>query len=126
MEFTRGDINYHTFALPASVWSAGGKLFFAAKPAVDDDDTDAASLINGVFDDTDLLSDIVVDGLTYKQYDCTFLPAATDSILSQGADEVDLLGEFQFVPTSNNPQTYPGNNEKIAVKLWPDIKRKII
>lgn len=125
MEFTRGDINYHTFTMPASVWSAGGKLFFAAKPAVDDDNTDAASLINGVFDDTDV-TDVTINGIAMKKYTCTFLPAATNSILSQGADEVDLLGEFQFVPTSNNPQTYPGNNEKIAVKLWPDIKRKII
>ena len=47
MEFTRGDGVTHTFAMPATSWSAGGKLYFAAKTQIDDDDTDASVVIRG-------------------------------------------------------------------------------
>lgn len=121
--FSRGDAAYHTFSMPADAWESGGKLFFAAKPAIDDDNTDAAAVIVGSWDDTNV-TDVVIDGIAYKQYACTFLPAATNSIESDGADSADYLGEFQFVPVSGIPQTFPADNKKLDVVVYFDVKRK--
>ena len=125
MEFIRGDPNYHSFSMPASAWTAGGKLFFAAKPIIDDDVTDANALIQGNWDDTNV-TDIVRNGVAYKKYTCTFPPAATNSILSGGADSAEYLGEFQWVTSGGVPTTFPANNEKIPVLLYFDVKRKTI
>lgn len=125
--FTRGDAAYHTFAMQASGWSAGGKLFFAAKPAIDDDNTDANALIQGEWDDTSgAVTDVTIGGVAYKKYTCTFPPAATDSIQSGGADEAQYLGEFQYVPTSGVPVTFPADNNKLECILYFDVKRKTV
>ena len=133
MDFTRGDAAYHYFAIPATSWVAGGKLFFAAKPVIDDDNTDANALIQCNWTDSSV-SDIAVgellgDGVTpatvpMKQYACTFPPSATNSIISNGAESADYLGEFQYVPPSGVPVTYPATSPKIDAKLWFDIKRE--
>lgn len=126
LEFPRGDDIHHSFMLPAANWSAGGKLFFAAKPAIDDDNTDENAVIDQNWDDDDLLADQIISGVTYKVYDCHFPPAATSEILSGGADSTDYLGEFQFVPSSGLPQTYPANNQKIDAIVYFDVKRKVV
>lgn len=124
MEFSRGDGAYHTFSIPASSWTAGGKLFFAAKPAIDDDTTDAAAAIQGSWTDADLLADVVIGGITYKKYNCHFPASATSSIVSGGAASADYLGEFQFVPASGDPMTFPAKDPKITTTIYFDVKRK--
>lgn len=124
MEFMRGDGADHTFDIQTSAWSSGGVLFFAAKPVIDDDSTDGTAVIQGNWNDTNT-SDITIDGVAYKRYTCHFPGSATASVASNGAESVDLLGEFQIVPSSGDPKTYPGaGQERIPVVLWFDVKRK--
>jgi hypothetical protein len=125
MQFMRGDGADHTFAIPAYAWTAGGKLFFAAKPLIDDDATDAAAVISGSWDDT-AVTDITVNGVAYKRYACHF-PAVAVGVLSAGADSMDLVGEFQFVPSGGDPVTFPGpGDDRIPVNLAFDVKRKTV
>lgn len=123
IEFIRGDGANHTFAIPASSWTAGGRLFFAAKAAVDDDTTDANALIQGNWGDSSV-TDVVINGVAYKQYACSFTEDATNSIASNGALVLELLGEFQWVPESGSPVTFPAGEEKLRTILYFDVKRK--
>lgn len=123
IEFTRGDSANHSFSMPTDSWSAGGKLFFAAKAVIDDDNTDAAALIQGNWDDTNV-TDVTINGVAYKKYACYFPPAATNSIISGGASSADYLGEFQWVPASGVPITFPANDQKLDAVLYFDVKRK--
>lgn len=123
IEFTRGDEIHHSFSIPASNWSPGGKLFFAAKLAIDDDTTDAAALIDQHWDDASV-SDVVINGIAYKKYDCLFTAEATSNIESDGASSVELLGEFQYVTSSGVPTTFPAKDEKLECIVYFDVKRK--
>lgn len=123
IEFPRGDGIHHTFNIPTDAWTPGGKLFFAAKPAIDDDNTDANAVINQNWGDS-AVTDVVIGGVAYKQYDCYFPPSATNSILSNGADSADYLGEFQWVPASGVPITFPPNDPKLDCIVYFDVKRE--
>lgn len=124
MDFMRGDGADHTFDIPTSAWTAGGTLFFAAKQAIDDDTADAAAVISGSWTDT-AVTDIVIGGVAYKHYACHFPASATASTVSNGATTQDLLGEFEMVPASGDPKTYPGaGQDRIPVTLYFDVKRK--
>ena len=123
--FSRGDAAYHTFSIPATSWSSGGTLFFAAKPVFDDDNTDVNAVIRTSWTDANLLADVIIGGITYKKYSCYFAPSATNSILSGGAPSADYLGEFQFVPLSGNVITAPAVGDKLDCVVWFDINRKI-
>lgn len=125
MEFTRGDGAYHTFSIPAANWTPLGKLFFAAKPTIDDDLNDAAASIQGKWDDG-AVTNVTINGVAYKQYACTFAPVATNSILSNGASSTTLIGEFQYVPASGYPVTFPANDQKIPVTVYFDVKRNTV
>lgn len=122
IEFSRGDDIHHSFSIPTANWSAGGKLFFAAKPAIDDDNTDAAALINHSWDDS-YVSDTTIGGVAYKKYDCYFPPSATNSIPSGGADSADYLGEFEFVAADGTVMTFPPNDPKLDCVVYFDVKR---
>src|SRR5260370_1453640 len=123
--FTRGDSAYHTFAMPASSWTPGGKLFFAAKPAIDDDNTDANAVIQRTWDDS-VVTAVTINNVAYKQYTCTFLPSDTNSIQSNGATSTAYLGEFQYVPSSGLPITFPATDQKLNAVVYFDVKRKIV
>lgn len=123
MEFTRGDQANHGFSILAELWAPGGRLFFAAKPAIDDDNTDANALIQGDWGD-DAVTDTVREGIAYKRYDCVFPPAATNNIASGGAESAEYLGEFQWVPVTGIPVTFPATDEKIKTTVYFDVKRK--
>lgn len=123
MEFPRGDGANHIFDLPADNWTPGGKLFFAAKQVVDDDNTDSAAVIKRDWDDT-AVTDVVIDGVAYKEYACDFPPSATNSIPSNGAASAEFLGEFQYVPPSGVPITYPPKDEKIMCMVYFDVNRR--
>lgn len=124
MEFPRGDGVTHFFYIPQANWSAGGKLFFAAKPVVDDDSTDAAAVINQSWSDSAVTQNVTVNGVVYAKYTCYFPPSATNSIVSNGAQSADYLGEFQWVPNGGDPVTFPANDPKIDCRVYFDIKRK--
>ena len=123
MEFTRGDPAYHAFFLPADIWSAGGRLFFAAKPLIDDDNTDANAQISGSWDDSSV-TDVTRNGIAYKRYACNFPASATNSIVSGGADSAEYKGEFQWVPNGGEPITFPPDDQKIPTIIYFDVKRK--
>lgn len=124
MEFMRGDGADHTFDIPASAWTPGETLFFAAKQNIDDDTTDAAAVISGSWTDSSV-TDVTIGGVAYKHYACHFPGSATAGVISGGAETLDLLGEFQMVPASGDPKTYPGaGSERIPVVLYFDVKRK--
>lgn len=122
IEFPRGDGAYHTFSIEASSWTPGGKLFFAAKPVIDDDNTDGAAVIQGEWGDA-AVSDVIINGVAYKQYACDFPPSATNSIISNGAGFADYLGEFQWVPVDGIPVTFPATDDKLDCKVYFDVKR---
>lgn len=124
MEFSRGDGITKGFSMPADKWSAGGTLFFAAKSLFDDDTTDAAALIQGNWGDS-VVTDTVRNGVAMKRYACYFPPSATEDIPSNGAATLELLGEFQWVPSGGgDPITVPAKDDKIDVVVYMDIKRK--
>lgn len=125
MKFPRGDGVYHAFLIPADAWTPLGRLFFAAKQVIDDDNTDAAALIQASWDDT-AVTDVVRNGVAYKRYNCYFPPSATNSIESNGADTMELKGEYQFVPAGGDPITFPASEDKIPVVVAFDVKRKVV
>lgn len=123
IEFPRGDGITHTFSIPQANWSSGGKLFFAAKPVIDDDNTDGNAVINQSWDDS-TTTVVVINGVNYVQYACYFPPSATNGIASNGAGRADYLGEFQWVPVSGVPVTFPGTDKKLDCIVYFDVKRE--
>lgn len=123
IEFTRGDAITHTFSIPADAWSSGGKLRFMAKPAIDDDNTDAAAVISQEWTDS-AVTDVTINGVAYKQYSCYFPPSATNSIVSNGAASSSYLGEFQWVSAAGIPTTFPANDPKLDVVVYFDVIRE--
>jgi hypothetical protein len=118
IEFKRGDTVTHSFVIPTSSWSAGGKLFFTAKPAVDDDLTDASAVINKSFDDT-----VTANDGTNVTYTCLFVPADTNSISMAGLTKQDYKAEFQFVSASGVVSTFPGNDKFLDAVVYADLRR---
>jgi hypothetical protein len=124
IEFTRGDGVHHSLLIPTANWTAGGTLFFGAKPAIDDDATDTVAVLKNSWTDS-ATSDVTVNGVAYKKYDCYFPHAVTYPIDSGGADELDLLGEFQWVPAGGgDPITFPASNDKLDCKIYFDVNRR--
>lgn len=118
MTFKRGDDTTHFFIIPSVNWTAGGTLFFAAKPVIDDDNTDAAAVINQTFTDT-----AAVDDGTNVTYTLDFPASATNSIASGGKKSKDYLAEFQYVTASGKVVTYPGNDKFIDAIVYFDVRR---
>lgn len=121
IEFKRGDGITHYFVMPTSSWTAGGKLMFTAKPAIDDDLTDANATINTEYTDTNMVN----DG-TNVTYTCYFPPAVTNTIASNGATRMDYLAEFQYVTPTGIPTTFPGNDSYLDAIVYFDVRRSII
>lgn len=121
MEFKKGDRRVHYFKLPIADYSTGGTLFFAAKPAVDNDTTDAAAVINKSFTDA-----VVTLDATHATWTLEFLPADIVSVnFTNGETKKKYKGEFQFVPTSGYPVTFPDDDSYIEVTIYADIKRAV-
>ena len=125
MEFKKGDGITHYFSIPTTSWSAGGALFFAAKPAVDNDATDAAAVIDKSFDDTvivDSAHEEYVEG--YETYELYFEPGDITGVnFTSGEKRKKYLGEFQYVPDTGVPSTFPADDQFIEVIVYGDIKR---
>jgi hypothetical protein len=118
IEFKRGNGTTHTLKIPRANYVAGGTLYFTAKPAPDNDNTDTAAVINKSFTD----SSVTLDA-TYATYTLAFIPADIKPI-TFGADETKKIyqGEFTLVPATGVPVTFPGNNKYIQTIIYADIK----
>jgi len=126
MEFKKGDRVTHYFMMPVDSWSAGGKLFFAAKTVPDDDSTDSAAVIDKTFDDT-VVTEETVGLITYKKYTLAFIGSDTQDVsFADGSKRKKYLGEFQFVPSGGQPVSFPGDDSFIEVLVYADIKRKVV
>lgn len=125
MEFKKGDGQTHYFQLPDDSWSAGGTLWFAAKEIPDNDATDANAVINKSFDDTKIVESGHEEYTSgFVTYELEFLPGDIVGVnFNNGESNKEYLGEFQFVPTTGIPETFPPNDEYIQVIIYADIKR---
>lgn len=130
MDFKKGDAQTHYFQMPAESWTAGGLLWFAAKPAVDNDATDAATVINKSFNDSKIVNpgdqddDQYLAG--YVTYRLAFLPADIINVsFEDGESKKNYLGEFQFVSGTGVPESYPADDTFIDVIIYADIKRGV-
>jgi hypothetical protein len=125
MEFKKGDGQTHYFSLPEESWTPGGTLWFAAKPIPDNDATDAAAVIDKSFDDTTIVdSDHEEYAAGFVTYQLEFLPGDITGVnFNNGESSLEYLGEFQFVPDTGIPESFPPNNEYINVIIYADIKR---
>jgi hypothetical protein len=125
IEFKKGDANTHYFQIPVDSWTPGGLLFFTAKPQPDDDATDAAAVIDKQFDDT------AVVGPSHEMYETAwvtyqldFLPGdITNVSFADGSKNKKYEGEFQYVPDTGLPQSFPGDDEFIETIIYADIRR---
>lgn len=119
--FPRGDGSVvHTFSIPASAWTPGGTLFFGAKSVIDDDVTDAQAVIKQSWGDS-AVTDVVINGIAYKQYACNFPSSATSDIQSNGASEAQYLGEFEWVSAAGVPTTFPAAPPKLTCIVYFDV-----
>jgi len=125
MEFKKGDGLTHYFAVEAASWTPGGTLFFAAKQEVDNDATDAAAVINKSFTDANIVaSDHEEYDADFVTYELAFVPGdITNVSFTDGEKKQKFLGEFQFVPTTGLPESFPADDEYIEVIIYADIKR---
>jgi hypothetical protein len=125
MEFKKGDVNIHYFRISEDAWIAGGTLFFAAKPIVDNDNADASAVINKSFGDDKIVNN---DHEEYEEgfatYELEFIATdITGVTFENGESSKKYLGEFQLVSALGEPESYPADNEFIEVVIFADIKR---
>lgn len=125
MEFKKGDRQVHYFQLPIEAWAPGGTLWLTVKPEIDNDATDTAAVINKSFDDTKLvLSGHEMYDLAWATYELEFLPTDISNVTFEAGERSrSYLGEFVHIDAANNPNTFPGNDEFIDVKIYADVKR---
>src|SRR5690606_26994857 len=105
-------------------WTAGGSLDFAAKEQPDGDATDGLAVIDKKFTDSDIITsghEMYVSGLV--TYELNFLPSDIDITFTTGERNRRFLGEFQHVPITGYPESYPSTDQYIDVIVYNDIKR---
>lgn len=118
--FKRGTGITHFAKIPIASYYASGVLFFTAKPIIDNDETDAAAVINKGF--TSAVVDTATDP-TKAIFTLEFLPADIETItFADGESEKDYLGEFKYVVPGLSPITFPGDNKYIETKIYADVK----
>lgn len=126
MNFKRGDGLIHYFQLPLSSWTPGGVLWFAAKAAIDNDNTDQAAVINKSFDD-----DKIVDSShemydpAFVTYELEFVPGDITNVTFNNEKKKKYLGEFQYIPDTGLPETFPSEDDFIEVIIFADVKRGV-
>lgn len=128
MEFKRGDVQHHYFQISESAWFPGGLLWFAAKPAVDNDNSDVAAVINKSFDDTCVVDDTHDEwDAGFVTYELKFIPADISATVTyeNGEKVKSYLGEFQYITSLGEPETFPADDEFIDVKIYADLKRGV-
>jgi len=123
MKFKRGDGVTHKFTLPIAQYVVGSTLGFTAKPAADNDATDAKAVIEKLFDDTNV--DLVVDPLS-ATYNLPFTASDTsDIVFDADVTKMEYVGEFQYISPGKEPKSFPGDNNYISVIVYSDIRVKV-
>lgn len=127
MTFKKGDDLTHYYQMPADSWSAGGTLFFTAKPEVDNDVTDANAVIDKSFDDSDIVDDThEFYDEDYVTYQLEFAPGDITGVnFTDGEKKKKYLGEFQFVSDAGKVTSDPNDDNFIEVIIYADIKRGV-
>lgn len=110
LELYRGDAKTYPAKVPTSIWTAGGKLMFAVKAAVDNVSDDTSAIIKKTLTD----ADITASDSKYKIY--TLVLTSTDTDKNPG----DYTGEFQYVDASGNATTY----QQFTFRIAGDINRR--
>jgi len=125
MEFKRGDDLTHYFQLPEDSWVEGGVLSFAAKPKIDNDDSDAAAVIDKSFTDSAIVTEDDPEYLAgYVTYALDFVPDDIVNVsFSDGSKSKKYLGEFQLVSALNVIETFPADDGYIETIIFADVKR---
>lgn len=125
MEFKRGDDLTQYFQLPTDSWVAGGTLWFAAKPSVDNDNSDAAAVINKSFTDSAIVDNTDPEYLAgYVTYALDFIPDDIVNVsFSNGEKSKKYLGEFVVVSALGIRESFPANDQYLNVIIYADIKR---
>jgi hypothetical protein len=124
LQLVRGSGATRTVSLPISLYVTGSTLRFTAKPAPDNDLTDAAAVINKTFNDSDV--DTSSNPL-YAIYTMTFIPSDTTGITfdtSSGQTQIIYAGQIKYTPLGGEPVYYPGSNNYIQVIIDADIPRE--
>lgn len=125
MNFKKGDDNIHYFRMSEAVFVPGGTLWFAAKPAVDNDGADSAAVINKSFTDANIVDNTheqYVEG--YATYELVFLPGDITSITYANGEKLKkYIGEFQLVSALNTVKSFPDDSNFIEVIIHADVKR---
>jgi hypothetical protein len=116
----RGEHKTKKVWVRAAAYTAGGKLFFAAKQAFDNDASDQQAVVNKVMTDDDIV-DTNDDG--DKAFLLEIENSDTQTLDIEG--ETDYFAEFQYVNTDGHPVTYPGGNDFI-LRIIPDVKVGIV
>lgn len=124
IEFKKGDATTHYFQMPLDSWTPGGSLFFTAKTKPDDDVTDAAAVIDASFGDAAIVDSSHEEyDAEFVTYELGFVPGDIVNVsFADGSKKRSYMGEFQFVPTTGLPETFPGD-DFIDVVIYADIKR---
>lgn len=118
MEFMRGTGTTKTFQMAIADYVVGSTLYFTAKPAIDNDPTNAAAVINKSFNDSNVVLDTV-----WATYTCEFLPADMIGItFENGETSIDYVGQFEYLVSGQPPVRFPAANDYIDVRIYAEVK----
>lgn len=118
IEFKRGDSKIMRVTIPRSIYEANSRLYFSAKPAVDNDKTDMNAKIE---------SSATFEGLneTGAIFRFDFSPEDTERVeFNSEGETVELDGELEYTTLSGKVLSFPNNNKFLKVLVYPDIRRK--
>ncbi len=122
-EMARGDDKWDYPAIPVSGWSAGGKLFFVVKSALDNNSDDSAAVFKVDMDDTDITgeTDILVNGVLTpcKVYECHITSDMTQNY-PMDSKKQKLIAEYQFVTADGYVATWT----QFTLTLYKDANRR--
>lgn len=122
MDIKRGDNVNKTLAVPLSIYKAGMKIYFMAKLAVDDDQTDTRAIIKKILEDTGI-EENNSRGVACRIFKLSLKPGATDNIKLDGENKIKLLGEFEIRYTDGRVLSIPNNDKFIKITIYSDIRR---
>lgn len=108
----RGDYKTRKIVVPAGTYTVGGRLLFAVKQQYDNDESDAAAIIDKEYTDSD-----IVETLTNgdKVYLLVINKADTHNVPI--TEPTDYIGEIRYINATGRPTTY----EPFTFRLSPVV-----
>lgn len=118
IEFKRGDSKIMKVTIPRRIYETNSKLYFSAKPAVDNDKTD----MNAKIESSATFESLNEAGAIFR-FD--FRPEDTEKVeFNSDGEAVELDGELEYTTPSGKVLSFPNNNKFLKVLVYPDIRRK--